>query len=489
MKIIAEIFSSNWETYKLFYKSAIIDIYKKEGKAIVEKDISHKKIYIPGNTIQAQRNPSSNHSRSILVYEVSSNGVSTLKYIIGVSNTGYDEDKKLEGRGYRYGNSDFHSNSYLCQGINKIFERYYIEKQTNPNIKLYFYLLDTKGTKQKTYTNSLSNILVYKMLYTIGFEIININDINLGKWSEINPNYKEHKSNLRYTSFNKLVNDVTYISHKNRSNKPAYIKCYKDDNNQEIYIYTFKALGANAYDSFLVIWALSKLARLENKKLEFLFAPEIYNFRLGQNNTAITEDFPGSIKKLLELINLNIKYETSSEILQHIDREKRQFETAKDEKNIRNQEYFKNNLREKGVLVKCCLCGCEVESILEAAHLWGVSEINNASDATINEAFEACNINFDTETYANDIFFKKYILANSGDNGIWLCRNHHGLFDRNHFVFDEQNGTLIIQTNDIVEEYINATAPYRRIPKFVLTPNTLTFLKYANKTRTNITTE
>ena len=489
MKIIAEMFSSNWETYKEFYKEAIIAIYLKNGITVLSSDISYRKIDIPGDTIQAQRNSHSNHSRSILVYEINSDGRETLMHIVGVSNTGFDADKKLEGLDYIYGNNDFHSNTYLCQGINKIFERYYKEKEANPGIKLHFYLLDTKGTKRKSYTNSLSNTLVYRILYTIGFEILNINEINFNKWAEIDPNLCCGRANISYSSFNKLINDISYISHKNRGNKPAYIKCYDEDTDQPKYVYTFKALGANAYDSFLVIWALSKLAQQEGKTLEFLFSPERYNFRLGQKNTAITKDFPKPIKKLLDVIGLHITYESSDEILQHLDREKAQYETAKEEKNIRNQEYFKNNLREKGVLVKCCLCGCEIESILEAAHLWGVSEINKASEEVINTAFEACGIDYDSEQYANDMFFKKYILANSGDNGVWLCRNHHGLFDRNHFAFNEQNGALVTQTDDSVKEFIDATSLHKSIPAFVLTPATRIFLQYANKTRLRVSVE
>ena len=489
MKIIAEIFSSNWETYKEFYKDAITSIYLQDGKIISQNDISYRPIVIPGNTIQAQRNSHSNHSRSILVYEIDKLGTEHPKFLIGVSNTGFDEDKKKEGGKYVYGQGGWHSNTYLIQGIHKIFERYYKTKETAPDLKLYFYLLDTKGHKKKSYPNALSNILTYRMLQTLGFDIINIGDINFSKWKEIEPNICLKKTNIGYSSFNKLINDISYISHKNKGNKPAYVKCYNDNPDQPKYVYTFKALGANAYDSFLVVWTLSKLAVREGKLLEFLFAPEKYNFRLGQKNTAETKDFPEPIKKLLDIIGLHITYESTNEIRQHLDREKAQYETAKEEKNIRNQEYFKNNLREKGVLVKCCLCGCEIESILEAAHLWGVSEISNASEEVINAAFDACGVDYDSDQYADDVFFKKYILANSGDNGIWLCRNHHGLFDRNHFAFDEQDGVLITQTDDTVKEFIDTTSPHKNIPAFVLTPATRIFLQYANRTRLRVSVE
>lgn len=479
MRIEACIYSNNWLTYKSFYKDAIISAYLKEGITISSKDISPNLVDLPGLTIQAQRNPSSEYSRSIMVYEVDLNGTKMLKYIIGVSNTGYDEDKRSEGGKYVYGGDGFHSNTYMCQGINKIIERYYRERVKYPKVKLYFYLLDTKGKKSKSYVNSLSNILVYRLLYTIGFEIININDIDFSKWSQIESKF----THLKYSSFNKLVNDITFISRKNKRNKPSYIKSYKDEEGEEKYVYTFKVLGANSYDAFLQIWALSILAKRENKKLEFLFAPEIYNFRLGQSNVSMTTDFPGPIKRLLAVIGIDVIYDTSTEIRQQLNREIAQFETAKENKNLRNQEYFKNNLREKGLLVKCCLCGCEVDSILEAAHLWGVAEINSASDDMINEMFEICNIDYDKSIYKDDVFFKKYLLANSGDNGVWLCRNHHGLFDRNHFVFDENNGSLIMQSDTDVNEYVDSTSTVKFLPSDILTEETKVFLKYANLTR------
>ena len=139
--IVAQIFSSNWETYKEFYKNAVVMAYAKDFIEISRDSISYKLIHLEGSTIQSQRAPSSIHSRTISVYEDGN-----LRYIIGISNTGYDEDKRIEvqtqGGKYKYGNSDWHSNTFLCQGINKIFSLYYKEKVNNSNLKLFFYLLD-----------------------------------------------------------------------------------------------------------------------------------------------------------------------------------------------------------------------------------------------------------------------------------------------------------------------------------------------------------
>ena len=181
MNIKAKIFSSNWETYKKFYKEAIQKAYKKDYIDITNENIDVELEYIPGDTIQAQRFPTSKYSRTISVYENEK-----IKYIIGMSNTGYDEDRKKEsengGKPYQYGNSDYHSNTYLCQGINKIFELYYDKLRENPDVKLYFYLLDVN---KKSYPDNLSNDLTYRELYTLGFQILNIELIKFKEFEQL----------------------------------------------------------------------------------------------------------------------------------------------------------------------------------------------------------------------------------------------------------------------------------------------------------------
>lgn len=493
--IIAHIFSSNWETYKEFYKDAIKLAYAKDKIKISKQDINYKLIKLDGDSIQSQRAPSSIHSRTIKVYE---DGL--LKYIIGVSNTGYDEDKRIEvetiGGKYRYNNNDWHSNTYLCQGINKIFKLYYTEKENTPQLKLYFYLLDTKGDKHKSYVDNWSNILTYRELATIGFEILNIDDINFTDWKAIGFTYT-NGCNIGYTSFNKFLNDMAYISKRNKINKPAYIKCIEDYNiedelktQQETrhqitkYIYTFKTLGAQSYDCFLAMWTLITLAEKENKTIEFRFAKEKYNFRLGQKDVKLTDDFPETITDLFELININVRYETSEEVLQELHRENKQYKIAKKNHILRNQELFRNNIRAKGIQTKCYLCGCEIENILQAAHLWGVAQIRQARIQLINSALreETMTGLVDTESeYCKEEFYKRYVLANSGDNGVWLCNNHHGLFDSHYFCFDSETGKVVIdmQKDPTAVDFIKDLTPEMQLTDDVLTPRTKSFLRYS----------
>ena len=98
--------------------------------------------------------------------------------------------------------------------------------------------------------------------------------------------------------------------------------------------------------------------------------------------------------------------------------------SAKNRKDPRNQSLFRNNIRKKGIPTSCVICGNDNPSVLKAAHLWEVSSIKNADANTINNFININNL-FDlidqTSSHKNELFFKKYCLTNSGDNGIWLC--------------------------------------------------------------------
>lgn len=498
-KVVAKIYSCNWETYKKIYVDAIVRAYAKDNIKVSSEEITVQLETLDGDSIQSQRHATGEHKRVITVYDNEK-----IRYIIGLSNTGYDEDKRIEaetkGGKYKYGNSDWHSNTYLCQGINKIFEYYYDKKLINPDVKLYFYLLDTET---KSYPNNLSNTINYRKLATIGFEILNIDNINFECFEKIGFSLKEAHNNIKYVSFNKFANDILYTSKRHNYNVPSYLKCVDleydisqetDEEDTEIvqntynqkYIYTFKTLGAEAYDSFLTMWTLQVLAQQENKNLEFLFSSEKYDFRSGQTDVKMTTDFPTPITTLFEKIGLDIKYENSDEILQEFEREKSQYKIAKSKNILRNQELFKNNMRAKGIETKCYLCGCEVEEILEAAHLWGVAEIKKAPAEKIYNAINnTClkKLIDDKNPNSKEEFYKRYVMANSGDNGIWLCSNHHGLYDGHYYIFSSEDGKVLFNglASEEAKTFFNTITKEYQLKEDVLTSETKVFLQNNNE--------
>jgi len=484
-KIIAEIYSCNKLTYKLFYKDAVKRAYKDNGIDVLDSDILLRVIDLSeGDTklIQQQRAASGEHCRVINVYEDEQ-----LKFLIGVSNTNYDEDMRFEraktGRKNTYGENNYHANTYMIQGINKIFSRYFDLKEQIQNLKLYFYLLDL----DQSYPHNKFNLFSYRELSTLGFTILNINEVNFNEFREYGFKGKGN-SNIAYSSFNKLMNDKLAISARNSGNIPAYLQCLEIENpdgtiSTEKYIYRFKSLGAQTYDSGITMWTLETLAKRENKNLEFLLTLEHYGFRKSSDKIKITKDLTGPVKKLLERVGININYETDEEILQERNRRLSAFEKAKKSNDLRNQLLFRNNLRAKGMQMKCAVCGCDIENLLEAAHLWGVSQIKDESGNIINKVLrlDCMHDLIDPDfNYKDDMFYKRYVLVNSGDNGVWLCSNHHTMFDKNYYCFESKFGRILIRKEDYdaIIKQLGLESPNQRVlDDEILTSRTQVFLE------------
>lgn len=93
-------------------------------------------------------------------------------------------------------------------------------------------------------------------------------------------------------------------------------------------------------------------------------------------------------------------------------------------------------------------------------------------------------LNFN-DKYCNDMFYKKYVMATAGDNAIWLCRNHHKLFDMFAYTYNEKDGKLIVspKIEETIKDFINNTKATDQLEDEVLTECTKEFLSKANKIR------
>lgn len=89
-------------------------------------------------------------------------------------------------------------------------------------------------------------------------------------------------------------------------------------------------------------------------------------------------------------------------------------DTVKD--NLRSPKFIYNLLSKFDGEKKCALCGCKIERIVQAAHIYPVADIRKRDDLNFNDKFR---------------------LAVDRDNGIWLCENHHKLFDSGLIWFEE----------------------------------------------------
>ena len=102
--------------------------------------------------------------------------------------------------------------------------------------------------------------------------------------------------------------------------------------------------------------------------------------------------------------------------------------------------------------------------LIQGAHIWNISDIKRNAYLSEEEKLEH---------------------ATDGDNGIWLCANHHKLFDENFFTFNSYG--QIIYRNDIKERdlsYINKITEELKISEKYITQK---FLSYLNERNKNLT--
>jgi hypothetical protein len=486
MEIKVKIYSC----YELTYTNVLPDIISRlypnvdKNKILVQiEDISNS----GQRSIQSQRSLAQYVTRTIRFYE---NEI--LTHIVAMSNTNFDLDKKREKeldstKKYVYGEPAYHANTYLKQGCPAIFNYYFEQREINPHVDLSFYLLDI----DQTYPHNLFNILSYRELQTIGFKVLNIDQIVFDKYTETGCKLNS-SSNIAFSSFTKYMNDIALISKRNTGNIPSFLQCQEHlvqgDNDTESYyidkyIYTFKALSAQGYDSLFRTWCMKVLADKEGTDIEFRLGKQYFHYDAEERS--VSDKLTGPILQTFKYAGIELEYVTNDEFMIEKNLEENAYLSAKNRKDPRNQSLFRNNIRKKGVPTKCVICGNDNPTILKAAHLWEVSSIKNADANTIN-SFIRVNSLFDlidqTSQHKNELFFKKYCLTNSGDNGIWLCGNHHDLFDQNYFYFESEMGTVVLHFQDEHQAamFLTETVEDCRIPVQVLTQATKAFIAQRN---------
>lgn len=242
--------------------------------------------------------------------------------------------------------------------------------------------------------NAFTNyyLFVYRLLMTAGVKFLNIS------------NYY-HTMILPYKNVDDLIIDRRENQTSNSSNNSSYVS--KTSEKIQIYAKTF---GASKYESTLLAVAVSHIA---DKPIDLFNICEQDLTRLPQ----------ASMNTIKSLGNISIHY--TSLFL-----DKREYLQQTDRTELRSASYLYNLFNRLGAK-KCALCGCEIPEIVQGAHIWGVAQISRTSE-------------LDDET--------KFGYAVSGHNGLWLCQNHHKLFDANIILLDNDGYVRIkdsLGTDDV----------------------------------------
>lgn len=264
-------------------------------------------------------------------------------------------------------------------------------------------------------------IFMYRLMKTAGTEFLN-EDEHLE--NEIAP----------FNSVADIIAQRDLNRGRNRGNASTYVTI---DENDILQIFG-KTFGANKYETTLLALAIHQITP---------YSMELYEIQEG-NLIRLPEDARNVI------ISFGISVITSDLIL-----EREEFETND---SLRSPTYLYNLLEKLGDK-KCSLCDCEIPQIIQGAHIYPVASIKRAN-----------NINQD----------RKLELAIDGNNGLWLCNNHHKLFDIN-ILYIASDGRLKqkkkIEINH--EEYIRDITLNRQLHTDILTP---TFIDYLNKRNRNL---
>lgn len=226
---------------------------------------------------------------------------------------------------------------------------------------------------------------IYRLMKTVGFKFVNEEILN----DNIQP----------FTSIPDLMLSRRINSGRNQSNNPTYIT-KSSSKNIDLYGKTY---GASKYETSLLCYAISKIAQNNNALITL--------YQVAEGNLQV---LPQSSLDVIHNMG-NIRIIQSNQQLERI--------AFCDNDSLRSPKYI-YNLFERIGEKRCALCGCEIPEIIQGAHILPVATIKK-----YNMSFE-----------------EKLAHATSGHNGLWLCENHHKLFDEN-IINISNDGEVLISSN------------------------------------------
>ena len=299
-------------------------------------------------------------------------------------------DNSIEYISYSSLNSKGGRNTYIEQG----FILSYIHYLKNTNLKKTIKILYcTKQDKLNPYNDYVFRI----------FRTLNINIINPDWYSN---------NNKELTSFNNVFEIQNFKSKIGRKNNNPTTLIREENKN---YLYA-KFDGTNENGSMLLMMVLNYF---KNGIIRIVYKDE--KIKLSQKFNLLFKEL-----KNIKIIEEQVKISDNKFIT-----------TSKTDK-IRNQVWFSLNLLLKYKEKKCLICDCEIESLIQACHIYPIAKIKK-SDLNTKE---------------------QKIYAIDPDNGLWMCSNHHKLFDNKKIIIDESGSIIInksIEFTEATDQWIRET--------------------------------
>lgn len=301
--------------------------------------------------------------------------------------------------------------------------------QSVPSAINLFYA-DTRLNKQLCYYfmphngNAFTDyhLFIYKLLMTAGVRFLNIQQYY-------------HQPITAYNNVDDLIIDRRDNQGGNSSNNSSYVS--KSSDAIQIYAKTF---GASKYESTLMAIAISHIADRP---------VELYNI-CEQDLKKLPQ---ASINTIESLGNISLYYTT-------LFLDKHQPADESERAKLRSASYLYNLYNRIGYK-RCALCNCEISEIIQGAHIWGVSQISHSNNLSDEE---------------------KFAHAINGNNGLWLCQNHHKLFDSNIIMIDD-NGHIRIKDGLVAKDmaFIRSVTFKTSIDEAILTDDFRWYISKRNE--------
>lgn len=261
---------------------------------------------------------------------------------------------------------------------------------------------------------------MYRLMKTVGTEFINENLLS--------------KSIIPYNSVEDIILGKNFIRGMNRANKSTYITLSAD----EIVQVYGKLYGANKYETVLLCFALYNVT---DKTIK------VYEIEEGN-----LQKLPGPSRE--KLITLGVQIKTVDLTI-----ERTYFE---DDKESLRSPRFNYNLLETYGDKKCALCNCSIPQIIQGAHIYPVAKIKEEDHLSLDD---------------------KLVLALDGFNGLWLCNNHHKLFDSNIIKISAEG---VIKYNTFLNQaqifFLRSITTENKLADDILHENLIWYIEKRNNT-------
>lgn len=307
-------------------------------------------------------------------------------------------------------------NSYL-QCVPTAFGIYLNESvSSQKRCQFCLYFTPFRGENQTRYHQ-----LMYRLLISMGVNFINADEGLRGLTIE------------EYSSVREMIIDRNSNRSRNVGNQSTYIT----DEGITYHIYG-KTFGANQKETTLLCFALCKIS---DKPIRL--------FQISDNASEYLSDRDIESIKLFATHFGRAKIEILNDTYDFTEDESLTFVPTPPEESLRSPRFIFNLLEKTGGHKCCELCHCEIESIIQGAHIYPVYAIKQRLDLPFSERLR---------------------MATDQNNGLWLCENHHKLFDRGLIKFEDGKLRVMSKLTETDVAFVERISPYKNIRGDYYTP-------------------